>query len=399
MGSPFSLVKADTNIMATDHSSDTNSQTGFARLVAAPGGGQALALSGDWVIDNAPMIDAQMASVASSAKGALSLDVSGIGRLDTTGTILVRRYASAAGEGVPLPLNGAKSVHVSLFDTITCCPPPTRVAPHAYPWHQEVMEDIGIATIKLIRSGGTFMGFLGVVLIRIFGLFLNPKRLRFTSLVRQIEEVGFKSLGIVGLISLLIGAVTVNQGAIQFARFGADIFVIDMIGIGQLRELGILLTAIIIAGRSGSAFTAQIGSMKLHEEVDAMETIGMNPIDVLVVPRVLALMIALPLLTFYADILGLTGGAFMAWGQLGITPANFLFYLRDAVPVENLYVGIIKAPFFAAVIAISGCFEGLSVHHSAESLGQHTTRSVVQSIILVMALDALFALFFTAIDM
>ena len=171
-----------------------------------------------------------------------------------------------------------------------------------------------------------------------------------------------------------------------------------MIAIAQLRELGILLTAIIIAGRSGSSFTAQIGSMVLHEEVDAMKTIGLNPIDVLVLPRMLALMIMLPFLAFYADIMGLVGGAIVAWVSLDITPAVFIARFLDAIYMTTFWVGIIKAPFFAAVIAVSGCFEGLNVRGTAESVGLRTTQSVVQSIFLVIVLDAAFAIFFTAID-
>lgn len=371
--------------------------TARAEPRTADDGTLVLALSGDWVIDQAPKIDAALKRTLAEAKGAETIDVSGLERMDTTGAILIRRYATALGEGHQVRIRGIQDQHRSLLDTITCSPPDEPTEPDHEDWYRAVTADIGEATLHIIHGGGTLLSFLGVVLIRLIGCIWHPTRLRFTPLIYQIEEIGFKSMGIVGLISILIGAVMVNQGAVQLAKFGADIFVIDMVGIGQLRELGILLTAIIIAGRSGSAFTAQIGSMKLQQEVDAMQTIGMNPIDILVLPRVIAMMIALPLLVFYADVLGIVGGALMAWGQLGITPANFLFYLRDVVPVENLFVGLIKAPFFALVIAISGCFEGLKVEQSAESVGVHTTRSVVQSIFLVIALDALFALFFTAV--
>ena len=359
----------------------------------------ALRLQGDWTLDHAKEIDSLMMDAVQRGRGVEVIDVSRMGRMDTTGTILVRRHSRVLGGGRDLPVVGILPIHSALLSTITCCPPEEPTEPDYVPMTEQVLTDIGSATMNSIMAGGTLLSFLGLVVSRLATLGPHPGRLRMTSLVAQIEEVGFKSMGIVGLISVLIGAVMVNQGAVQLAKFGADIFVIDMVGIGQLRELGILLTAIIIAGRSGSAFTAQIGSMKLNEEVDAIQTIGMNPIDVLVTPRVLALMIALPLLTFYADILGIAGGAAMAWAQLGISPANFLFYLREVVPIENLWVGIIKAPFFAMVIAISGCYEGLKVEQSAESLGKHVTRSVVQSIFLVIALDALFAIFFTAVGL
>lgn len=370
----------------------------FVRRDVATDGSGVVYLTGDWVIDNAEKIDALLESMAKGMKRG-RVDVSGVRRLDTTGSILIRRYATRLGGGQQVPLSGIQGEHGSLLETISCCPPARDTHPDLLPWHKQALTDIGGATVHVVETSGTLLSFLGLVLTRLASLVVVPSRLRFTALSYQIEEVGFKSMGIVGLISFLIGAVMVNQGAVQLAKFGADIFVIDMVGISVLRELAILLTAIIIAGRSGSAFTAQIGSMKLHEEVDAMETMGMNPVDVLVLPRFMALVIALPLLAFYAAVMGITGGALMAWAQLGYTPANFLFYLREVVPVENLIVGILKAPFFAAVIAISGCYEGFRVEQSAESLGQHVTRSVVQSIFLVIVFDALFAVFFTAVGL
>lgn len=385
--------------MPDDHSPSLTHMAGSSRVARDKDGRLMLHLEGDWVIDHARQIDRDMPEVATRARGVEGIDVSNLDQMDTTGAILIRRYATFLGGGHQIPIRGICGPHQPLLETITCCPPEEPTEPDHPPIMQAVLADIGEATLRALTGGGTLLSFLGVVMIRFMSLIWHPARLRFTPLMYQIEEVGFKSLGIVGLISVLIGAVMVNQGAVQLAKFGADIFVIDMVGIGQLRELGILLTAIIIAGRSGSAFTAQIGSMKLHQEIDAMQTMGMNPIDVLVMPRVAALVIVLPLLTFYADVLGIAGGALMAWAQLGISPANFLFYLRDVVPVENLFVGLIKAPFFAIVIAISGCFEGLKVEQSAESVGIHTTRSVVQSIFLVIVLDALFAVFFTAVGL
>jgi len=210
---------------------------------------------------------------------------------------------------------------------------------------------------------------------------------------------GLNAMGIVGLITFLIGAVMVNQGAIQLQKFGAELFVVDLLGITLLREMAPLLTAIIVAGRSGSAFTAQIGSMKLNEEVDAMRTLGMNPIDVLVLPRLMALMICLPLLTFYADIVGIAGGVLMAWAQLDISPANFIVYFRDVVSYDHYLAGLIKAPFFAMIIASCGCYQGLRVAGSADDLGMRTTKSVVQAIFLVIVLDAVFAIFFTSVGL
>ena len=379
-------------------------------------------MAGDWTIDHAEVIDNLMQQIIAAAVTLaknnrlqrVCFDGAGLNRLDTTGAILVRRYTTFAANAFKDAAIQLKTLSVAdtqvelmnvpaalspLLETIPSCPATKQTEPDPYPWYEQILADVGAATTKLILSGGSLLSFIGLVLIRLFSLIFAPKRLRLIPLMHQIDVVGFRAMGIVGLIAFLIGAVMVNQGAIQLSKFGADIFVIDMLGISHLRELGILLTAIIIAGRSGSAFTAQIGSMKLHEEVDAMTTLGMNPIDVLVLPRVLALVIALPLLTFYADVMGIAGGALMAWAQLDISPGNFLHYFRDVVSIDHALVGLIKAPFFALVIAISGCYEGFRVARSADSLGAHTTSSVVQSIFLVIILDALFAIFFTAVGL
>ncbi|GHF11844.1 sulfate transporter [Kordiimonas sediminis] len=358
-----------------------------------------VALSGDWTIDTAEAIDRLMGVCVKSSRGATVLDCSHIGKMDTTGAVLIRRYADALDSHTGAVLTGVTAQHKGLMAVVSCKPPPAQTCPDEMPWYFQFLEDVGLATRKLTRITGAQLNFIGLVFVRLFGSLTDPRRIRWTALIHQIEAVGLKSMGIVGLIAFLIGAVMVNQGAIQLARFGADIFVVDMLGIAHLRELGILLTAIIIAGRSGSAFTAAIGSMKLHEEVDAMKTIGLNPIDVLVLPRLVALVIALPLLTFYADIMGVLGGALMAWVQLNITPANFFVYFQEVISADHFFVGLIKAPFFAVVIAITGCFNGLNVRGSAESLGVNTTQAVVQAIFLVIVLDALFAIFFTAIDL
>lgn len=252
--------------------------------------------------------------------------------------------------------------------------------------------------ISVCSGYGRLLSFIGVVLERAFLTLLHPSRMRLTSLSVQLEKTGFNALFIVGMMTFLIGAVIVNQGAVQLRQFGAEIFAVDLLAVSMLREMAIILTAIMVAGRSGSAFTAEIGSMKVQEEVDAMQTMGLNPIDVLVLPRMMALIIAVPLLTFFADIMGLLGGALMAWNMLDISFAGFFSRLHEIITLNMVLVGLIKAPIFGAIIAINGCFEGLSVSGSSESVGVNTTRSVVQSIFIVIVLDAIFAVFFTAID-
>lgn len=364
-----------------------------------------LLLKGDWTIENAHDIDLLMRKLfPASGKGAgarpvSQLDCAGIEALDTTGAVMVRRFAAQVGEHCEATLTGVPDAHKPLLDVITCCPPPARTEPEHMHWHLFYLAEIGDAVWSAMVSFARLLSFLGLVLTRFGGSITDPHRIRLVPIVHQMDVTGMRAMGIVGLISFLIGAVMVNQGAIQLAKFGADIFVIDMLGISHLRELGILLTAIIIAGRSGSAFTAQIGSMVLHEEVDAMKTLGMDPIDVLVLPRLIALIICLPLLAFYADIVGVAGGMLMAWIQLGIAPANFVVYFRDAIVIDHFWVGIIKAPFFAAIIATCGCYQGLRVEGSADALGARTTKSVVQAIFLVIAFDALFAIFFTSVGL
>lgn len=361
-------------------------------------GGERIRLHGDWVLDHVERLEA-LVNAAEESSGALVLDLSGIGRMDTVGAWLVYRlHRDLCGHGHDCRITGVPDRYQPLMERMQTHDRPTETEEDRPPYFIGLAEEIGYATVTILTGFGELLAFLGLVVARLAGAVVHWRRIRLTPLVHQMEMVGFRALPIVGLISFLIGAVIVNQGAIQLAQFGAEIFVVDMVAIAQLRELGILLTAIIIAGRSGSAFTAQIGSMVLREEVDAMKVIGINPVDVLVLPRLIALVVMLPLLTFFADMIGVTGGMLMAWATLDITPGVFIQRFREAIVLSTFLVGLIKAPFFAVVISVSGCFEGLKVRGSAESVGRHTTKSVVQSIFLVIVLDALFAIFFTAID-
>jgi phospholipid/cholesterol/gamma-HCH transport system permease protein len=223
----------------------------------------------------------------------------------------------------------------------------------------------------------------------------RPGWLRWTAIVAQMEQTGVNALAIVGLLSLLVGVVIAYQGADQLRHFGAEIYTVDLLGVSILRELGVLMTAIIIAGRSGSAFTAQIGTMQVNEEIDALRTIGLDPVEVLVVPRLVGLLLTLPMLTIYANLMGLLGGCLMAWGVLGITIPQFLNELQASISPRTFWIGVIKAPFFAAIIATIGCFEGFQVSRSAESVGRLTTLSVVESIFLVIVTDSIFSVFFS----
>jgi len=228
--------------------------------------------------------------------------------------------------------------------------------------------------------------------------FARPKHnLRIAAIFHQIEETGINALPIVGLLSFLIGMVIAYQGITQLKQFGAEYLTIDGLGIITLREMGVLMTSIIIAGRSGSAFTAQIGTMRVNQEIDAMQAMGLNTVDTLVLPRIIGLVVSLPLLTLYADFMGLMGGAMMCYFDLGTTLPAFLRELQQALHVQTLMVGLVKAPVFAFVIALVGCYEGFQVERNAASVGLLTTRSVVESVFLVIVLDAAFSVMFSVL--
>ncbi|HEX3673524.1 MAG TPA: ABC transporter permease, partial [Rhizomicrobium sp.] len=274
--------------------------------------------------------------------------------------------------------------------------PPVQHPPHG--GLLGLLERTGKGTTQSLRQGYDLLGFLGRVSVEAWEAITSPRReLPWPAFIHQIEETGVTALPIVGMLAFLLGVVLAYQGADQLKRFGAQIYTIDFLGVGFLRELGGLVTAIIIAGRSGSAFTAQIGTMRVNEETDAMQTIGLNIAEVLVLPRVLGLMVALPLLTFFADVVGIIGGMVMTYFNLGITIPAFMRELQGAINVNTLMVGLVKAPVFAFVIALVGCFEGMRVERNADSVGKLTTRSVVESIFLIIALDAAFSIIFSVV--
>lgn len=368
-------------------------------VIGTPGDRQVISLGGSWTVDQAAFIEPDLDELRSIRRGPVVFDLSGIERMDMAGAWLVYRSArNLRYRRLDVTVEGASAEHDQLLARAEGNDNPCVTAPPRRGSLIATLEDVGVGTLNSIVRLSELLGFLGLIIARLGGATKDFSRIRVTPLIYHMEQVGFRALPVIGLISFLIGAVMVNQGAIQLQRFGADVLVVDMLAISVLRELGVLLTAIMVAGRSGSAFTAQIGSMKLREEIDAMETIGLHPIDTLVLPRFLALVIMMPILAFYADLMGVIGGALVAWMQLDISPAQFLPLFQAAVPeITTFYIGLIKAPIFGGIIAVSGCFEGLMVSGSAESVGQRTTQSVVQSIFLVIVLDALLAMFFTAV--
>ncbi|MGA0778760.1 MAG: MlaE family ABC transporter permease, partial [Gemmobacter sp.] len=276
-------------------------------------------------------------------------------------------------------------------------PRPTPPAP-ARGRIPEALERLGRAAEEIARLLRDLTAYLGLFVLRLGAAIMRPRRLPLTALVHHCQQVGLNAVPIVVLMAFLIGVVLAFQGATQLRRFGADVFVVDLIAISVLRELGVLLTAIIVAGRTASAFTAQLGAMKMREEIDAMRTLAIDPAEALILPRVLALVITLPVLTLLANVAGLAGGALMAWIDLGISPAMFRTRLLET-SVDHVTVGMLKAPVFAVVIGLIGCHAGMQVQGSTDSLGRLTSASVVRAIFAVILIDALFSIFYSEVGL
>jgi len=382
--------------MAHTTSMDPARANGWFRVERAPRLFR-LVIGGEWTVHEAPRLDFELRHLDPGDANRAEIDGSGIARMDSAGAwLLVRtkRILQEHGKTVEGPI--LPEIYGPLVHTVEhehTAPPVT--IPHRHTLHA-LLERVGHTTVHSLVRAYEMLGYLGRVTVETAEAFMMPRgNLRVAALIHQVEETGLNSLPIVGLLAFLIGIVLAYQGADQLKRFGAEIFTINLLGVGVLREIGGLLTAIILAGRSGSAFTAQIGTMRVNEEIDAMETIGLNTVDVLVLPRILGLVIALPLLTFYSDIMGLIGGAVMCYFDLGITIPAFLRQLHEAISMNTFLVGIIKAPVFAFVIGLVGCYEGLQVERNAASVGKLTTRSVVESIFLIIVLDAAFSIMFS----
>jgi phospholipid/cholesterol/gamma-HCH transport system permease protein len=361
-------------------------------------GGARIALSGNLrLAEIAGGVESRMAELR--GPGAFVVDASGIDALDTAGAWAISTLRDRLkAEGAEVTIEGLSAEQSSLLDTVEKALPKDDVPPPVVNGFVLWVEGVGAGVIATWTTLVEILNLFGAVLVRIFGNIIHPARMRFTSLVYHMQQAGLNALPIAALMAFLIGVVLAFMGAVQLQQFGAEIFVVDLIAIAVLRELGILLTAIIVAGRSASAFTASIGSMKMREEIDAMRTLGLDPIQILVVPRVLALVLTLPLLGVMANFAGLIGGAVMAWINLGVSPSMFVVRLWDQISVWQYLVGIIKAPFFAMVIGLIGCHHGLQVGGNAESLGKLTSASVVLALFMVIVIDAIFAIFFAVVN-
>jgi len=360
-----------------------------------------LAAGGDWVADNAAALERLIIAAAPHSESikTVEIDMSGIASLDTYGAWLLERMLRDAAEGgtradvVRLP----ERYHV-LVETVR--ETSERIVPRRREGSRIVhaLETVGRNMAEVAHSFVLITQMFGHVTVAGLRALVRPLSFRWTSMVNQIDLVGWRAVPIILLITFLIGAILAQQGIFHFRKFGADIYVVDMVGILVLREVGVLIVCVMVAGRSGSAYTAELGSMKMREEVDALQTMGLDPISILILPRIVAIVIAVPMLTFIGSMAALYGGGLVAWLYGGISPEVFLQRLREAISTDHFIVGMLKAPFMALVIGIVACVEGLQVKGSAESLGLQTTASVVKSIFLVIVLDGVFAMFFAAID-
>jgi phospholipid/cholesterol/gamma-HCH transport system permease protein len=355
-------------------------------------------LSGRWTAEHAAMVETLVADIAAEAdRRRVIIDLSAVQRLDTVGAWVLDRTRHELGErGLSADFVKASPEQRILLDEVAYRGFKEKPAVRRSGF-VDFLVDVGETVAGAGRDFVGGIAFLGELVSALLRVLARPLKFRGTAVVNQVEQIAYRGVPIIVLISFLVGCIVAQQGIFQLQKFGATAFVIDLTGILVLRELAVLLTSIMVAGRSGSAFTAEIGSMKMREEIDALRVMGLDPMEVLILPRVLALVIGLPLLTFISAIAALAGGGVTAWLYGDISVEVFLSRLRAAVGLNTFLVGLLKAPFMALVIGTIATIEGLAVEGSAESLGRHVTSSVVKAIFMVIVLDGLFAMFFAAI--
>ena len=356
---------------------------------------------GSWTAAQAAVLEPMVDAVGTRPGiSNMRLDLRGILEIDTFGACLLERLIRRWHEdGKEANISGLADRFRGLVAQVDRVSGAVSQPAEEEAARLAALEALGRGIFDSGRYAVTFLAMLGAVGDALMRVLLDPRRFRFTSLVNQLDRVGLQAVPIIVLITFLIGGIIAQQGIFHFRKFGAESYAVDLVGILVLREIGVLIVAIMVAGRSGSSYTAELGSMKMREEIDALRTMGLDPAEVLILPRVIALVIALPILTFIGSLSALYGGGLVAWLYGGMSPAIFIARLKDAISVTHFEVGMIKAPFMALVIGIVACAEGLKVKGSAESLGLQTTSSVVKSIFLVIVLDGFFAIFFASIGM
>lgn len=353
-------------------------------------------MSGDWTIWTIDRVAQRLKSRDLVQAGAV--DLSGLGVVDTSGAYIIDRLIHRVDRDQPMEVVGASSQVQRLLEVVREGKAREVVEEPHRPGFILLLDRAGRGAVDAWRELLGTLSFVGETMATLARLLVNPSRIRWTSVVSLMEEVGIDALPIVTFLSFFIGLVIAFIGANLLAMFNASVFTVELVGIGVLREFGAVLTAIILAGRTNSAFTAQIGAMKMREEVDAMRVTGLDPMEALVAPRLIALLVMTPLLTFAATIAGVLGGMFAAWVAMSISPILFIERFQDTVPAQHFWVGLIKTPVFAMVVALVGCRQGMLVEGNVLSLGQRTTTSVVQAIFLVISIDAVFAIIYYMID-
>ena len=357
-----------------------------------------LRLSGSWITAAVSAVDEALRALIAPPARRVMMDFSGVRGFDTAGAWLVYRTARALqAQGKQVDFAGLGPDRARLIEVVSAndrTMPAER--PHVFILIQ-LLERIGKGAVDVWNAIVEIFAFFGLTLEALWHIIRQPSRFRWNSFTHTIEQAGLNAVPIISLMSFLVGAVIAYQGATQLRNFGADVLTVDLVSVSVLRELGIILTAIMVAGRSGSAYAAEIGAMKVNEEIDAMRSLALNPMEIIVIPRILGLVVAMPILNFISDIMGLAGGCMAAWTELGITPQAFIGRLHEVTLLNNFWAGMIKAPIFGYLVAMIGCHEGFRVEGSAESVGRHTTLSVVEGIFLVIIVDAFFSIFFVKV--
>jgi len=363
-------------------------------------GAPVLALHGDWTVDTIAALEAELRAITERLKPGSVVDVGQLGRMDVAGAYLVDRTfrESPIGED-RIAIRGKHDTALQLLAAARKSAVEPAEKPHGPEGINGFLDRVGRVMASIGEEIIQTIGFFGETLVVLLRTLANPSKLRWTSIVHVMETAGLNALPIVALLAFFIGMVVAYLGARILGDFGASVFTVELVVFSMLREFGVVITAVLLAGRTNSAFTAEIGAMKMRQEIDAMRVMGLNPMEALVVPRVIAMLIMAPILTFAAMMAGIFGGVLVAWGDLGVSPQMFFARVSEVVPAQHFWVGMSKAPAFAIVLAIIGCRQGLAVGGDVGSLGQRVTSSVVQAIFMVILLDALFALWFLELDL
>ncbi|MEL6663101.1 MAG: ABC transporter permease [Pseudomonadota bacterium] len=364
------------------------SATAASFLLREDGDLRILEVAGDWTVMTIHSLGEAYDNLLSEID---AIDVAKLGALDTAGALMLTRVCKDADQPEVRGEHPSASDLIRLIAASEVDCDPARMPGGSL---MDMLERAGRGSLHLYREGMATLAFLGEALTTCVSVLLRPQRLRLTPTVAIMEEAGLDALPIVAFLSFFVGIVVAYIGATTLADFGATIFTVELVGISMMREFGVILTAIILAGRTNSSFTAQIGAMRMRQEVDAMTTLGLSPMEVLVVPRIFAMVIMTPVLAFVSTLAGIAGGVVVGWLALDINPVVFAQRIQDYVPTTNFWVGLSKAPLFGLVVALIGCRQGLLVGGSVQSLGSHTTTSVVQAIFSIIVIDAVFAIFY-----